>query len=292
MENFNLLFNKWQAVKEERGDIQKLSKLERVGAKKEQKGRWHTNRQRGGLEAFEFDKINFEALCDRQVNHAHIACADIAMPIKLSTDYRLVVGLGNSSIYETSMTLHHVFGFPYIPATGVKGALRNFIINKYFPLTPDERGSTKEENYGSIKEKNALKAEWFCRMFGCEPNSGRKTAKGDALAFISDLVFFDAYPTQAPKVTLDVMTVHYPDYYGEKKLPPADWQSPNPITFLTVVDTPFQFLIGYRNGAMPCNAPTKEVMSLLEFATRLLNEMLQNQGLGAKTAVGYGYFKK
>ena len=40
-------------------------------------------------------------------------------------DWRLIVGLGNESVYDTSMTLHHVYGIPYIPASAVKGVVRS-----------------------------------------------------------------------------------------------------------------------------------------------------------------------
>ena len=33
---------------------------------------------------------------------------------------------------------------------------------------------------------------------------------------------------------LDVMTVHHPDYYqGKDDAPPADWDSPNPVAFVS-----------------------------------------------------------
>ena len=96
---------------------------------------------------------------------------------------------------------------------------------------------------------------------------------------------------------MDVMTVHYPDYYGDKNLPPADWQSPNPIPFLTVKDSPtrknkFQFIIGLRKGAEDTltDYPGTKV-SLLALTQKLLVDALTSHGIGAKTAVGYGYFK-
>src|SRR5690606_28759234 len=37
-------------------------------------------------------------------------------------DWRLAVGLGEISVYETSIKLHHIYGFPYIPASTFKGS--------------------------------------------------------------------------------------------------------------------------------------------------------------------------
>ncbi|MEO0168684.1 MAG: type III-B CRISPR module RAMP protein Cmr6, partial [candidate division WOR-3 bacterium] len=42
----------------------------------------------------------------------------------LKTAYRLVVGLGSTHVLETSLTLHHIFGIPYIPGTALKGVVR------------------------------------------------------------------------------------------------------------------------------------------------------------------------
>jgi CRISPR-associated protein Cmr6 len=296
-ENFYLQLHKQRGFMKvkDKYEISKLSKIDREGKNKNQSGRWKPE----DLEAFDFDSgINYPALCERQKQHAQILCAATSIPLVLSPDYRLIVGLGHPSIYETSMTLHHVYGFPYIPATGIKGALRNYVINTYFELTKEERARFPKEKWGVQKEEKALKKEWFCQIFGCPPGSARKNKKEEQTAFIGDVVFFDAYPTQAPNIEMDVMTVHYQDYYGDKNLPPADWQSPNPIPFLTVKDNPttkkynkFQFIIGLRNGAkMDMAIDYKEERRLLELTSILLFEALTSHGLGAKTAVGYGYF--
>ena len=42
----------------------------------------------------------------------------------LSTQWRLAVGVGSSGPLETGMTLHHLYGFPYIPASSIKGIAR------------------------------------------------------------------------------------------------------------------------------------------------------------------------
>ena len=43
---------------------------------------------------------------------------------QLKTASRLVVGLGAGHVLETSLTLHHIFGIPYIPASALKGVVR------------------------------------------------------------------------------------------------------------------------------------------------------------------------
>jgi CRISPR-associated protein Cmr6 len=292
MENFNLLLNKKPAVtKKPNGDIE-LLKLTLKDKKKGEIGRWKND----DLKDFDFSKgIDYKAISERQTEHARLVCEKVSKTLEMAPDYRMVVGLGNPSVYETSMTLHHIYGFPFIPSTGIKGSLRNYVINKFFDLTEEER-SSNPKNPGSIKEKKALQSEWFCRIFGCPPESGRVDEAGNSVAFIGDIVFFDAMPVQPPHIDIDVMTVHYPDYYSDKGLPPADWQNPNPIPFLTVKDGPtrknrFQFIIGLRKGIHEVSVDMHGAcIPLLEFTNQLLVEALTQHGIGAKTAVGYGYF--
>jgi CRISPR-associated protein Cmr6 len=40
--------------------------------------------------------------------------------------WRLVVGLGLPSPLETGITLHHLYGFPYLPGSAIKGVTRNW----------------------------------------------------------------------------------------------------------------------------------------------------------------------
>ncbi|MEN2998479.1 MAG: type III-B CRISPR module RAMP protein Cmr6, partial [Brevinematia bacterium] len=101
-------------------------------------------------------------------------------------------------------------------------------------------------------------------IFGTQEQKGR-------------VIFMDAYPVSEIKLELDIMNPHYPDYYS-KNQPPADWQNPVPITFLTVGKTKFQFLLLSRDE------------SLLEKATILLKNALKEHGIGAKTSLGYGIF--
>jgi CRISPR-associated protein Cmr6 len=164
--------------------------------------------------------------------------------------WRMVIGLGASHPQETSMTLHHIYGIPYIPASAVKGVTRHWVIKEY--LNGDEAEALKYTN--------------FALIFGTQEQQGK-------------IIFFDAYPVERINLKVDVMTPHYPDYYS-KGVEPADWQSPNPIKFLTVEKTKFQFYI----------ACEKDDKALLEKALNWLKETLRNSGIGAKTAIGYGYF--
>lgn len=103
--------------------------------------------------------------------------------------------------------------------------------------------------------------------------------------------FFDAYPVDKVTFEVDLMNPHYPDYYKEKSdIPPHDCQSPNPIKFLTVANTSFTFYLSYNPpSAVPQPNHQQENPELKTVAVWLENA-LKDQGIGAKSAVGYGYF--
>lgn len=216
--------------------------------------------------------------------------------------WRLVIGMGLPSPMEVGLTLHHIYGFPYLPGSSVKGVTRNWRIQqmadelKIPRLSPQEmegRGKPtpwqllerllmfpKREDWDKLKEAlkeiaqlpdfNEIKGELeeFSRIFGSTD------AKGEVL-------FFDAYPDSLsiegkPILELDVMTPHYGEYYtGES--PPADYLSPKPVLFLVV-----------REGASFTIRLASRCSTLLNKAEGWVKEALQEFGLGAKTGAGYG----
>jgi CRISPR-associated protein Cmr6 len=212
----------------------------------------------------------------KAVNERHRTTIDnLNFTIKkfsLETDWRLIVGLGNESVYETSMTLHHIYGIPYIPGQAVKGVVRSWII---------------VDTFGG-SENNALQDPGFCDIFGCPAES----AHGEARQ--GDVIFFDAFPTtlEQDSIQADIMNPHYGPYYSDGK-PPADYHNPVPVNFLTVQNTTFEFYIGIKQRH---NLPIRDEKSRFTGQTPLaivaewLPKALIEHGIGAKTAVGYGYF--
>ncbi len=214
--------------------------------------------------------------------------------------WRFVTGMGNKTALEVGFTFHRVYGFPYIPGSSLKGlaravalleiaqqagrkmvglqdALANLQAKKPTPMQALESALLeKGEKYpeslkswaGDGYEKVKTLADQFRVIFGTQEHVGQA-------------IFHDAVPAARPRLEVDVMTVHYPDYYQKDK-PPADTQNPVPIPFLTVGQTPFWFAIGWH-GKLNQEAYDKAVAYLKFGLTEL--------GAGAKTAVGYGYFK-
>ncbi len=97
-----------------------------------------------------------------------------------------------------------------------------------------------------------------------------------------NLRFLDAVPVEPVQLQADVMTPHFAGWTEQE--PPGDWLSPTPIPFLTsAVGTPFLF------GIVPCRVGDH---GDLKTAAAWLRDALSWAGAGAKTAVGYGRFRR
>jgi CRISPR-associated protein Cmr6 len=192
--------------------------------------------------------------------------------INAESDGRLIVGLGTESVYETSIMLHHVYGFPYIPGQGIKGAVRSHVIKEFF---------------GSDESKALSEDKDFCLIFGCPEFADEKKTKKSALKaeHRGSIIFWDAFPLAINNhnISMDILNPHFGEYY-ENKNPPADYLTPVPVNFITLKDIEFRFIIG-------SDRKRPDAKELLNKAYNWTKEALENSGLGAKTAVGYGYFK-
>jgi CRISPR-associated protein Cmr6 len=225
---------------------------------------------------------------------------------KLKTAYRLVVGLGSGSVFETSLTLHHIFGIPYIPASALKGVVRSV--------------SFWEIAKSQIEKNQNLNIEEFQRKLYDENISDSDTEEiiihkilFGTQEFKGLLIFLDSYPEINKEnnnfdiFELDVMTPHYQKYYTENQTP-GDWENPNPITFLTVKKgIPFEFNVLIdkhrlqeieRNKIIPEKVIEKVIEKLKNYqelknkVKRWLELALKEFGVGAKTRLGYGIFQE
>ncbi|MDI9607571.1 MAG: type III-B CRISPR module RAMP protein Cmr6 [Atribacterota bacterium] len=219
------------------------------------------------------------------------------------TSWRLIVGLGSSHPQETSMTLHHNYGIPYIPGSAIKGATRHwFILSNFEKLRlPMEQikcfekilseADLKNENEDKRDDKLSIKdLERKFRVDNLKPDDLLLELIKEQKELISlfqdifgtqqqkgNVIFFDAYPDGNINLKIDIMNPHYPEYYSGSQAP-TDWQQPKPIKFLTVENTDFYFRLASRN------------QTLLQEAKTLLKDALENYGVGAKTSLGYGVF--
>lgn len=175
----------------------------------------------------------------------------------------LVIGLGNENVLETSIALHRTYGVPYLPGSALKG-----LAAAYARLMGSEEWQPGEEAYQIV--------------FGNTTSAGYIT-------------FLDALYKPAEKqaeeypLRTDVITVHHRDYYkgpdAQKKVaPPADWDSPNPVSLLSARGS---YLVALRADPELDNRN-----GWLDAVLSLLTEALLALGIGAKTSSGYGRMKR
>jgi|tagenome__1003787_1003787.scaffolds.fasta_scaffold20885409_3 CRISPR-associated protein Cmr6 len=168
---------------------------------------------------------------------------------------RMVVGLGAESILETSIGLHRTYGVPYIPGSALKGL-----------AAAAAHKNLEDPEWRKIKEDGKIGTSHRV-LFGDQESSGYVTFH-DALWIPNG----DKLP-----LDLDVMTVHHPEYYQGKESPPADWDNPTPVAFLSA----------HGKYLLAATGPEEWVGA----AMRILKEALEKDGIGAKTAAGYGRMK-
>lgn len=171
---------------------------------------------------------------------------------------RLVVGLGGESVLETHLTLHRTYGVPYIPGSAIKGLMSRFAATRL-------QGEAWERN---LDPKNFYRGDAQKALFGTTEEAGL-------------LLFFDGLPTEY-QIYPDVMTPHHSAYYSGEAVPPADWDSPIPVPFLSVSGK-FLFALGLAPGVNK-----EQGKPWLEAAWQILELALREEGIGAKTTSGYG----
>jgi CRISPR-associated protein Cmr6 len=185
---------------------------------------------------------------------AALAQADpVPLVAKARVDGRMIVGLGTESVLETAISLHRTYGVPYIPGSALKGLAASFARQRLgSDWHPD--GTAYQTVFGDTT--NAGYVSFFDALY--VPGSGHN---GAAL-----------WP--------DVITVHHEGYYQDGTEPPADWDSPTPVPFLSATGSYLIAVSGppdQNNG----NGWAEAAMDLLRLA-------LKEMGVGAKTSSGYG----
>lgn len=233
------------------------------------------------------------------------------MSLSAEPDYRLVLGFGAEHVLETNLCLHRIYGFPIIPASSVKGITRarafwEIAENLGVPtVSTDEATRRKAAKVmtplqlldrllaaGDARQQREILTQlqrdplgacvavlqaldstgWLAMAAGFYQAFGTTEYQGQ-------VIFFDAYPTRAPTLAVDVLNPHYGRYYrGETA--PADYLDPVPTYFLTIdKGSPFQFTLASKYA------------TLATTAKKWLSEALVDLGIGGKTSAGYGFME-
>jgi CRISPR-associated protein Cmr6 len=168
---------------------------------------------------------------------------------------RMIIGLGDESVLETSIALHHTYGAPYIPGSALKGLAASYARQRLEKADWGKESAAYNVLFGDTNESGCI--TFFDALLDIGPN--KKYKRG---------ILFR-----------DIITVHHPDYYQGGGAPPADWDSPTPLPLLSAAG---DYLIALAapnlaNGAL-----------WIDKAFEILGDALKEMGIGAKTSSGYG----
>lgn len=190
----------------------------------------------------------------------------------------LITGIGQTHPNEVGMVFDHTIGIPYIPASSVKGIVRFAHMLELIESENLQQFLNKEKD-GIIESIPETKIPTIFGGDADEEKGGKKKTK----KLKGKVIFLDAYPNKVPDLHVDIINPHYGQYYSDdkNKTPPADYLDPTPIKFLTVKPgTVFIFKA----------LVSKDSDFLLKPVKTAFQKALENEGVGAKTAVGYGRF--
>lgn len=165
----------------------------------------------------------------------------------------VVCGMGERTPGENGLTLHPVYGVPYLPGTSLKGILRAWVLSQTWGDDWQEGG------------------KYFRALFGQGGHDGEGA--------VVDIL--DALPAPSSSMlTLDVLTPHHAEYYRSGgRVAPLGWEGPNPVQFLAAAKG-----VSYR---VVIEGDPAWVGKAAEWLSLALNE----RGIGAKSRAGYGRFE-
>lgn len=184
----------------------------------------------------------------------------------LSTASRLIVGLGSENVLETGLQLHHTYGVPIIPGSALKGLASHYCHDVWGQR---QNASAPEENLAFRRG-----GKHHSLLFGT-------TEDGGVITFHDAWIVPQSLTNGA--LRLDVMTPHHPKWQTNEA-PPTDFDSPVPVSFLSVAGT-FDVRLSWSG---PTGASQDQAEAWTKLAMLLLREALAEWGVGGKTNSGYG----
>lgn len=189
--------------------------------------------------------------------------------VTLVNSSRLLLHLGRASVLENvGLYAERTTGLPVISGSAVKGVVSNWACwESHFE---EVDGSFQPITETSVQRSRFVDPKQAFQILGDNASNG-STAAGK-------VVFLGAWPDRPPVLGLDIVTPHH--HANGKDRDPI----PNPFLCIEA-GTPWHFalLASARDEA-------GAVTGLLDTAQRWLTEVLEQSGLGAKTASGYGRF--
>lgn len=185
---------------------------------------------------------------------------------KFRGEFEVVLWLASPSAADLGFCLHHTYGLPYLPASGLKGLARAY--SEYVAAEAPERAATIRETAGRA----------FGPLLGEDESDA---ARAGSVVFLDGIL--DPSSASTSPLELDVMTPHHSSYYTGTNPWPHDCESPVPLPFLRMRrGLRFDLAIAPRD---PASAGAVDDVT---WAWEMLEGGLRVLGLGAKTSAGYG----
>ncbi len=198
---------------------------------------------------------------------------------------RCIIGLGNKGPFEVGMTLHPIFGLPYIPGSAVKG-----LFKRAFELWCLGGSGQRNIGYNTFKEIFVPILE----------NEEEKEKKEDGIVFTDALLAVENGRVSG-EICLDVMCPHIkPD-----ETPLTEFKSPIPVQFWILRNAKMAFYAFPSTRAFNEGKAEEWIDTMEKFFKDLKDQPEEHpftvistqDGLdwilafGAKTSSGYGTFK-
>ncbi len=175
-----------------------------------------------------------------------------AQSLELVTQSRMIVGIGEASVRDIGIMLHHTYGVPFIPGSSLKGLAAAY--------------ARKLPGWD-------VKSESYRNLFGDNTQSG-------VVDFLDALWVPDKLVSP---LSVDIINVHYQSYYtrfsqgdSDEEIQHMFMEAPVPNYFVCVKPK-VEMLIAV-------NGPDEWAMTALKLIAIALDEV----GVGAKTNAGYG----
>ncbi|HET6377349.1 MAG TPA: type III-B CRISPR module RAMP protein Cmr6 [Methylocella sp.] len=194
---------------------------------------------------------------------------------RLTTAGRLIVGLGSENVLETGLRLHHTYGVPIIPGSALKGLASHYCDDVWGQRHLGDNAPQENKRFRRKRSADKVEGDYHRLLFGT-------TEDGSVITFHDAWIVPESVDDGA--LRLDVMTPHHPQWQSENAPAPTDFDSPNPVSFLSVAGT-FDVRLSWSGLA---DTPPEKAEAWTGLAMEILREALAEWGAGGKTSSGYG----
>jgi CRISPR-associated protein Cmr6 len=198
---------------------------------------------------------------------------------RLATAGRLIVGLGTVNILDAGLRLHHTYGVPIVPGSALKGLASHYCDEIWGQRHLGDDAPQDNKPFRRKRPTDELEGPYHRLLFGAAEDGG-------VITFHDAWIIPESLDEGA--LRLDVMTPHHPGWQNNGEVPPTDFDSPVPVSFLSVEGT-FDVRISWSG---PANTPPEKAEAWTDLAMRILCEALAEWGIGGKTSSKYGRLER